>query len=156
VTFDGNGPRFLWSFPHAKTSSRQTCKVANMALPQRPCSRCGENFSPPASVLNPLYVHTGGRADSWCSECIDELEDSDKPKCPACLGLVKRKASKCVNCGSDLPKESFIVDFEWDTDYSLEKQREEEAKKEGKKDRRSTYAVACFLILIFFIYLDTQ
>lgn len=67
-----------------------------------------------------------------CQNCIDAHERSDTPKCPACLGVVNRGASKCVNCGSDLPEQELVVDFEWETEYSLEVKRRQQ-EEEGKK-----------------------
>jgi hypothetical protein len=33
---------------------------------------------------------------------VPQQKLQNAPKCPACLGVVNRGASKCVNCGSDL------------------------------------------------------
>ena len=34
---------------------------------------------------------------------VPQQQLANAPKCPDCLGVVNRGASKCVNCGSELP-----------------------------------------------------
>ena len=123
-------------------------KVRRMERNTRKCERCGKEFFTRTADQIPLVrgFVMFDRSTNWCESCNDAFNNKDKPKCPFCLGVVNSGASKCVNCGSDLPEEE-LFDFKYETDYSLA-----EKEKEPEKDHAWLWIIVIGLSFFLFLF----
>ena len=119
---------------------------------EKDCQRCGKVFEENLKIRdqipgNPFWMdRLHNKEYIWCKNCNDAFNNKDKPKCPFCLGAVNSGASKCVNCGSDLPEEEFF-NFEYETEYSLA-----EKEKEPEKDHAWLWIVVIGLSFFLFLF----